>query len=253
MDMTELNLPEGFENALNADDIKAASHIDLPQEIAQRIKQMISSKYLNPGDPLPSESKLCKVFGSGRSTIREAVKILKAENVIEIKKGIGTFVLLKPGVAKDPFGVLLMDQEDALVNLMESRLLIEPNIAYLAAQRATTDNITKLEKIMIETAKVIMEHQNHVEVDLAFHNTIAEATQNNILFRIIPIINDSIHAGYTETYNLIGSFEKATKFHREIFDAIRDGKAQEAKNAMKYHLMQSMDDILLKRKLQKGE
>jgi GntR family transcriptional repressor for pyruvate dehydrogenase complex len=251
MDKTDFELPAGFEDALNAEEIKAASRLDLPQEIAQRIKQMITSKYLNPGDSLPSEAKLSKVFGSGRSTVREAIKILKAENVIEIRKGIGTFILMEPGVAKDPLGVTFMDQERALENLMETRLLIEPNIAYLAAQRATADNIAKLEKIMSETAKVIMERQNHLEVDMAFHNTIAESTQNNIVFRIIPIINESINAGYNETYNLMGSFEKATRFHREVFDAIKQGNAEEAKNAMKYHLMQSMDDILLKQKIKK--
>jgi GntR family transcriptional repressor for pyruvate dehydrogenase complex len=235
----------------NVEFIQTIKRFDLPQEIGQRIKQMIVSKYLNPGDFLPSEAKLCNIFKIGRSTVREAVKILKAENILEIKKGIGTFVVAKPGVVKDPLGVTLMNQQVALENLMETRLLIEPNITFLAAQRATMNNITKLEKIMFDTEKVIMEHKNHMEVDMAFHNTIAESTQNDIVFRIIPIINDSIIAGYNETYNMIGSFEKATRFHREVFDAIKSGRAGDAKNAMKCHLMQSMDDILLKQKIKK--
>jgi GntR family transcriptional regulator, transcriptional repressor for pyruvate dehydrogenase complex len=235
-----------FEDAFNSDESNAVSRVDLPQEIAQRIKQMIVSKYLNPGDLLPSEPKLCKIFGIGRSTVREAVKILKAENIIEIKKGIGTFVVEMPGVSKDPLGITLMDQKRALKNLMETRLMIEPNISFLAAQRATADNIVKIEKIIIETDRVLELNQNHMEVDMAFHNAIAEATQNDVLFRIIPTINDSIQAGYHETYNLIGSFQKATMFHREVFEAIKKRHAQEALEAMKCHIMQSMDDILVK-------
>ena len=242
---------ENFENALNVDDIQAVSKIDLPQEIAQRIKQMIITKYLNPGDKLPSEGKLCSVFGTGRSTVRESIKILKAENIIEIKKGIGTFVMTKPGLVKDPLGLTLMDQERGLENLMETRLLIEPNIASLAAQRSTPENILKIGHIMIETQKVIELKQNHMEVDMDFHNAIAEATQNEVVFRIIPVINESIIAGYNETFNLIGSFVKATRFHQEVFEAIKTQNAEKAKNAMKCHLMQSMDDILLNKKMKK--
>lgn len=244
-----------FENALKDEGMASQliTRMDLPQEIAQRIKRLITSKYLNPGDILPSEAKLCAVFGIGRSTAREAIKILKAENMLEIRKGIGTFVVNKPGVMKDPLGVSLMNQERVLENLMETRLIIEPNIAFLAAQRATKENILKLEMIMKETEEINFSHKSHMDIDVAFHNTIAEATQNDIVFRILPIINESIAAGYQETFDLIGSFDKAIKFHREVFNCIKEGDAGKAKNAMRYHLLQSMDDILIKKSCKKGE
>ena len=253
MTNSNIELADSFEKALKEDGIvpRISLRMDLPQEIAQRIKQLITSNYLNPGDPLPSEAKLCRVFGIGRSTVREAAKILKAENILIIKKGVGTFISDRPGLIKDPLGVSLMNQEKMLANLMETRLIIEPNIAFLAAQRATRDNILKLEKIMIDTDRINLQHNSHMEVDMAFHNAIAEATQNDIVFRIVPIINESIAVGYQETYNMISSFEKAIKLHRDVYEAIKLGEAENAKNAMKCHLIQSMDDILLKQKIKK--
>ncbi|CDZ24963.1 GntR family transcriptional regulator [[Clostridium] cellulosi] len=228
-----------------------ANRSDYPQEIAARIKTLIAERYYNPGDVLPSESKLSKIFGCGRSSVREAIKILIAENVIEIKKGIGTFVVEKPGLQKDPLGLRLIDSNRVLENLMETRLLIEPNIAFLAAERATEDNLIKLQNNINEAHKVLELNQNHTEVDMAFHNAIAEATKNEVIFRIIPIINDSIKAGYEKTVNSRDSFAKAIKFHEEVFNAIKNRDAEGAREALKCHLMQSIDDILMNKKSRK--
>lgn len=218
--------------------------------IAQQIKQLIISKTLSPGDMLPSEPKLCKAFGAGRSTVREAVKILKAENIIEIKQGVGTFIVNTPGVSKDPLGVTFMDKRLALLNLMETRLLIEPNIAALAAQRADSDNIKTIEDIVVKTDEILKTNQNHIEIDISFHNAVAEATHNDVLSRIIPIINESIKLGYEETRDILGSFEKATMYHREVFEAIKKRDSDAARKAMKKHIMQSMRDIVQKSKKQ---
>lgn len=236
--------PSIFEN------VGAKQKTDYPQMIAEQIKQMIISKTLSPGDLLPSEPKLCKAFGAGRSTVREAIKILKAENIVEIKKGIGTFIVNMPGVSKDPLGVTFMDKRLALLNLMETRLLIEPNIAALAAKRADSNNIEKIEKIVFETDEILKLNQSHMEVDISFHNAIAEATHNDVLSRIIPIINESIKLGYEETRDILGSFEKATMFHHEVFEAIKQGDSEAARRAMKKHIMQSMRDIVQKSKKQ---
>lgn len=88
------------------------------------------------------------MFGVSRSTVREAIKLLIAENVVEIQRGKGTFVTLQPGLSKDPLGLEFANQKKLLDNLMETRMMIEPQIAYLAAQRATQANIDKLADII---------------------------------------------------------------------------------------------------------
>ena len=112
-------------------------HQRLPEIVAQNIKGMIIERSLNEGEKLPTESELTMNFNVSRSTIREAIKILIAENVVEIRHGRGTFIAKKTGITKDPLGLSFADRKMLLPNLLEARRLIEPNIAALAAQRRT--------------------------------------------------------------------------------------------------------------------
>ncbi|NLM14192.1 MAG: FadR family transcriptional regulator [Epulopiscium sp.] len=208
------------------------------------IKEMIVSQELMPGDKLPSEAELCEILGISRSTVREAIKILIAENIVEIKRGKGTFVTRQPGMVQDPLGVNFMAKKNMLFNLFETRLIIEPNIAYLAAQRATKENLEKLEKLMNEFHNAKAEGINYSEIDIQFHNAIAESTQNEILDRILPLINDSIIQGYKETVNIPGSFEKAVVRHERIFRAIKNKDSELAKDEMEKHLKEVIKEIL---------
>lgn len=207
------------------------------------LKDMIESNELKPGDKLPSESDLCGTLGISRSTVREAIKILIAENIVEIKRGKGTFVTSQPGMVQDPLGVNYMSKKNMLFNLFETRLIIEPNIAYLAAQRATKENVEKLERIMSEYYSAKEKGINYSEIDIEFHNTIAESTQNEILDRILPLINDSIVQGYIETVNIPGSFEKAVVRHKRILEAIKNKDSELAKDQMEQHLKEAIDEI----------
>ena len=210
---------------------------------AKRIREMIIEKGMKSGDRLPSESELGEMFGVSRSTVREAIKLLTAENVVEIKRGRGTFVTVQPGVSKDPLGLEFANQKKLLDNLMETRMMIEPQIAYLAAQRAKQENIDKLAQI-IETIQAAGSNKgNHTPYDVAFHKAIAECTQNDVLYRILPIICESIHEGYFKTANVPGSYERAIQSHFNIYQAIVNKDPETAKNETEKHLRQTREDI----------
>ena len=91
---------------------------ELSDIAAKRLREMIIQKQMKSGDRLPSESELGEMFGVSRSTVREAIKLLIAENVVEIQRGKGTFVTLHPGVSKDPLGLEFANQKKLLDNLM---------------------------------------------------------------------------------------------------------------------------------------
>lgn len=216
---------------------------ELSSKAAKKLREMIIEKGMQPGDRLPTENELIGMFGVSRSTVREAVKILTAENVVQIQRGRGTFIAMQPGIGKDPLGLEFTNQTKLLDNLLETRMMIEPQIAYLAAQRATRENIDHLAKI-IELINVAGSGKaDHTPYDIAFHSAVAECTQNDVLHRILPIICESIQQGYFMTANVPGSYERAVQSHINIFNAIVDKNSETAKNETEKHLRQTIDDL----------
>jgi len=204
---------------------------------------MIQENKYKPGSKLPNEMELSEMFNVSRTTIREAIKTLASNNIVEIVRGKGTFVTQKPGLINDPLGVSFIQDKNIILCLFETRLLIEPKVASLAAQRATIEDINKLQKLLIEMKEVIDKKENHSDIDIEFHTAIARATQNPIIERIIPIIIESIIEGYFETINVPGSAKKALNYHTNIFEAIRNGNPENAEKEMQEHLKATLEDI----------
>ncbi len=218
---------------------------ELSMVAATKIREMILAKDMKPYDKLPSEAILMEMLGVSRSTVREAIKILIAENIVEIQRGKGTFICKNPGIGKDPLGLHFADQVNLLENLMETRLMIEPQIAYLAAQRATKKNIEALRVVIEQMQEAQFKKIDYTPYDVAFHTAVAECTQNDVLHRILPIICESIREGYVETVNVEGSFERAIISHIKIYEAIREGGAEAAKLETEKHLRQTLEDSKL--------
>jgi DNA-binding FadR family transcriptional regulator len=140
----------------------------LTKEISQSLKDMVISGQLGPGDKLPNEMDLASMMGVSRSTVREAVKELVAASVLEIVRGKGTFVCMHPGWKHDPLGVEFMAKGDLLLMLFETRMLVEPGVAYIAAERASAINLEKI-RDSLERMKTMMEnHEDHSKEDLEF-------------------------------------------------------------------------------------
>jgi len=215
----------------------------LSEKVANNVKNLIIDNELQPGDKLPNEIQLAKILNVSRSTVREAIKILVSRNILEIKRGKGTFVCEKPGIATDPLGVTFMNKKDLLLYLFETRLIIEPEIAALAAKRATEKNVKALEAAFVKMKNDILEGKDHTETDMDFHNIIAKSSQNPIIKRIVPIINDSIKEGYLETKDIPESGEKVISYHEKVLEAIKNKDEKAARQYMKEHVENGMQEI----------
>ncbi|PHV69961.1 GntR family transcriptional regulator [Sporanaerobium hydrogeniformans] len=207
------------------------------------MRQMIIGQNMKPGDRLPSEAELIEMFNVSRSTIRESMKLLKAENIVEIHRGKGTFISERPGVGKDPLGLDFVDQETILEQLLEARLMIEPQIAFLAAQRATPANIERLKMIIQKMQQIKSAEEENRDVDIDFHTMVAKCTQNDVLHRVVPIINESIREGYVKTSVVTESFNRAQKSHLNIFNAIQNRDAMTARYEAEKHIRQTIEDV----------
>ena len=154
-------------------------------EIASdKIIKLIVDDNLKIGDRLPNEYELADKLG-------EAIKALVSRNILEIKRGSGTFI--KCGVAEDPLGLIFIkDKLKLAVDLLEIRFMIEPKIASLAAMNATEEDIKEMSRLCDEVEDLILRGIPHMEKDIEFHTAIARSSKNLVTTSLVPIINKSI-------------------------------------------------------------
>jgi len=212
----------------------------LSQKTAELITEMINKEYL-PGEQIPNETDLVNKFQVSRTTIREAIRFLCSKNVLEVRRGSGTFVCDNPGLLDDPFGLKYLDTSDLTVDLFEMALLIEPDFAYLAAKKASRERIEQMEQEYLEFARNIERYQENGDVstsllkqqDANFHKLIIECSENKIMSRIFPIIAEAMAIPITWFDE---SLDSSYKCHKLIINAIKDKDAVLAKHYMKLHV-----------------
>ena len=214
----------------------------LPMATAQKVKTMIIQREMKPGDRLPTEKELADLFGVSRSTLREAMKFLRAENVVVIRQGSGTFVSAGTGIGEDPLGLHFTNEDKLIQNLFETRMLIEPQIAGLACQRATPQDVRNLQLLVTEMDRSEVNSPASAELDVQFHTAVAECTHNEVLIRVVPIIIESIRRSHVETHDDPESFKRA-KSHSGICKAIAEGDFMEAKFQAERHVWETLNDI----------
>lgn len=203
---------------------------------AQKLLGMIQEKGYAPGDRLPTEMELSEALGAGRNTVREALRILMSRNIVTVRQGSGTFVSEKNGIPDDPLGFSMVDDTRKLTkDLLQVRLILEPPIAALAAQNAEPEDIAQLEEILLEVEALIRSRGDYAEMDSRFHAQIAACSHNTVMSNLVPVITDGVRVFASAVRET--EYDQTLASHRAIFEAIRDGKAVEAKQAMYFHLM----------------
>ena len=129
---------------------------NLPQKISEDIISFILNEHLQPGDKLPNEAHLAKELNIGRSSLREAMKLLASRNIVTIRQGSGTYVASSPGVVDDPLGFTFIPDKKKLVqDLLEVRFLLEPAIAAMSATYADDNDIEKIVSLCDEVEELL--------------------------------------------------------------------------------------------------
>jgi DNA-binding FadR family transcriptional regulator len=216
------------------------------QEVAAHIKTLIRDNKLKPGEKLPNEMELCGHFAVSRPTVREAVKVLVSQGIIEIRRGKGTFVRQMPGISEDPLGLDFIVNPNMRLVLIEARIIIEPGVARLAAQKADDQAIAAIGASVKEMEDIVLQNNVNIEVELNFHRSIAEATKNPVITRIIPIIMESITKTYRDAPRTTEDHRHALEEHRRIYQAIAARDPDRSYEAMQMHLNASYQRTLSK-------
>lgn len=212
---------------------KIGTGLTLSQKIERKIEEAIRQKKLLPGEKLPTEKELCAQFAVSRTALREALRRLSARGLIDIRKGSGMYITeLKIEDAINSLHLYydLNFNSNLILQIIEARRLFEPEIARLAAQNRTDEDIKKLQKNMTELEKCNPDN-TQLEVDLInkFHMTISKSTGNPIIiislepvYSLLPRLRNLIYG------NIDGEKDYTMKYQSEILEAMKKKDSQKA-------------------------
>jgi GntR family transcriptional repressor for pyruvate dehydrogenase complex len=194
--------------------------------VMERIKEALVNRELKPGDYLPSEIELTRSLGVGKSSIREAVKMLQAMGVVEVRRGQGTVIREHPGDdCLSPLIFQLILENGYPRDLLDLRIMFEPAYTVMAMKRATREDTVRVEEAVENLQASIRSGAPIAEDDLSFHVAVLKATRNPLVIRIGETIMQLFRASIARSMKTIP--ETALRDHRRILEAFRE-KDEEA-------------------------
>ncbi len=207
---------------------------DLTHQLLGRFKELISQGVLRPGDRLPAERELSRQFGVSRSTLRHALKVLQIMGVLTQRVGDGTYLTTSAARAlSEPLQFMVLLDGITLFDLVETRLIVEPELAARAAERATPEDLAA---VLAPLEEIDPPPQRIIELDLAFHHAIFQASGNLLCSRIFTLIHQSTATSIALTSQL-ERWDQTLRYHRDIYEAIAGRKPEEARSRMVDHLV----------------
>ena len=210
----------------------------LTDEAIDKIKQMIISGRVRPGEKLPREADLAAELGLSRNSLREAVKALTLINVLDVRQGDGTYATsLAPSLLLEALSFIVdFHRDDTVLDFLEVRRILEPAATALAAIRMPDEDRIELGKVL-DAADASMPMEEFVAADMEFHRQIAIGSRNSVLPSLVdsmsaPTTRARIWRGMTET----GAQERTLGEHRAIYRAIMNRDADLARSCATIHI-----------------
>lgn len=204
----------------------------------QQLKRYIVSGHVKPGERLPSERELAERLGVGRSSIREALKVLEAVGLVEARIGEGTFITTHMGASLGrTIGLSLAAWGGTVIEIMEARRIFEVEAARVAAQRATPADIQALE-IEVQRMEAAAEKQpyEYLRADMNFHRLVGQATHNVLVAQIIINLIDLLEEVLHEIEDIpLHTTTERNATHREMLNALAKHDSNTAAEAMRRH------------------
>jgi GntR family transcriptional repressor for pyruvate dehydrogenase complex len=214
-----------------------ARKADLTTKLIGAFKQLISEGILAPGARLPAERDMATNFKVSRGSLRQALKLLEVMGVVSQRVGDGTYLnSAAPSILAEPMEFLILLDGISLDELMDARLIVEPELAARAAERATSETIADLRESLARMRNSGGKHTDLVEEDLRFHRLIFELADNRVCSLMFSIVHELLHNLMEITSRMV-DLEHTVKLHNRIYTAIRRRDAEEARARMFAHLV----------------
>jgi GntR family transcriptional repressor for pyruvate dehydrogenase complex len=207
------------------------------ESVVSQLQQLVVEGRLGPGDKLPSERELVRRFQVGRSSIRDALRVLEAMGLVKSRQGGGTVVQdLSPQAIAAPLASMLTRKAALVDELMDVRSIIEPALAARAARHATDEQIAAMKEILQRQRGRVRRGELAVEEDAEFHAAIATAAGNRVMLSVLDVLMDLLERTRSATLQSKGRALRSLGSHRRILRAIERRTAGSAERAMRNHL-----------------
>ena len=218
----------------SAPEAQKASAVDT---VTHKIRELVKNGQLKPGDKLPNETELSRIFGTSRGPIREAVKALVALGILEIKRGDGTYISVssaRTAVDQLLFQLLLSKTEQK--ELRELRYMMELGMVDAILKNAQPEDIQEMESLNARMEELIamgnQEAKTITQVDLAFHKVMGRSTKNGLLEKIYDFTLELFSASIEKTHLMPQAGDISTRVHNAILEGIRERDQEKTKNAI---------------------
>lgn len=212
------------------------------EEVVERLRNMIHSGELSSGDRLPPERDLAKLLGVSRPTLRAGIRSLSTIGILQSKQGAGTFVAPadeSPTLDSSALRMLSALHGFTSDEMFEARLALEMSIAGLAAERATSEQMTLMAEEITGMYASLNSPEQYLVHDMRFHQTVAAASNNRILTSLMNMIATILFDSRSKTVKRATDLKQSAEQHHEIYRAMREHDAEAARLAMHDHLVET--------------
>ena len=222
--------------------MSAQANPRLYKEIAARLVDQIRSGAYAVGARLPAERDLAAAFDVSRPVVREAIIALEVRGLVEVRVGSGVYVLSASGDEQVPAG------DVSAIELTEARLLVESEVAALAAAQITDEELDELDGLVRRIEEENRPGVGKEDADAAFHLAIAKATRNSALVETVERLWDlrrtSREAALLHEKARHANIKPVVEEHSAVLEALRSRDPARAREAMRAHLLQVLESLL---------
>lgn len=215
--------------------------------VAQQIQRLIVEGALKPGERLPPERELCARLGVSRGSLRDAIRILELAGLVVPRQGEGTVVAdLSPETVAAPIAQILVRKRALVAELLDVRKMIEPQLASRAAERATAEEIARLEDILRRQREKALRGESTIDEDGEFHYQLALAAKNGVVRSVLDVLMQLLRETRARSLQSPGRPRRSLEGHERVLDAIRRHDPAAAEAAVRRHL-EEIEQIVMKR------
>jgi GntR family transcriptional regulator, transcriptional repressor for pyruvate dehydrogenase complex len=216
----------------------------LYEQVSERLREFIDTSGMQPGDKLANVRDLATQLSVGRSSIREAITVLRTQGIVEVRHGDGIYLLNRPDDVIASLATQLVETHVDHPYIWETRQALETQCARLAATRATEDDLAELDGALDEMAAEIEAGEPGLAGDRRFHLGVANASHNPLLIRLLEGLRESLDRTSETSLTRPNRPAKSLADHHAILAAIRAGTPAAAADRMLEHLVSTSDSII---------
>ena len=224
------------------------------EQVVGRVYELIKRDGLQPGERLPPERELAKQLGISRPALRAGLSSLVSMGVLQSRQGAGTFLRDgPPALDSEPLRLLAQLHGFSFEHMFETRLILEVGAAGLAAERATGEQLATMSEEIADMFASLKDPQQFLVHDVAFHRAVAASSGNPTLATLVDMVSAILYERRRDTIGRAHDFNEALELHRKIYRAIRARQPDEAREAMREHIVRAQKAFALEEAQQKNK